>query len=206
MVSASRTDLKKTRLFLLPCLFYTVRCPSAKRECGLPHQCEHWAAHDTWFYIAGSFLRGAYSAAPVGNMLACSAFSFCIAVDCGTGEPVPYDTLFLHCACPGAKGTRIATPVCALVRNDTGFLRSRVIFTFPSHFTFYFFTIHYYLSLCAAAPVCALARNDTGVLRSCVFFTWCIDEFTVGNGPAHSAFRFAIFVHCGTRKRVPAVN
>ena len=135
-------------------------------------------------------------------------FYICVLLHCGTGEPVPYDASFIHCAHRGAtgetdchtsvstgsqrhggftqpchffivrvrvpQGRRIATPVCAPVRNDTfiyaavSFLHSPVI----SRFTFSLFTITYYFA--PATPVCALVRKDTGVLRSRVIFSSCV--------------------------------
>ena len=161
----------------------------------MPHQCAHWFAMTRGFYAAVSFLHCASPGASVGNMLACSAFSLCIAVDCGTGEPVPYDALFVHRACRGChRGdglphqcahwfakthlftlpchfyvVRVVVPRgCGLPHQCAHWLAMTHLFTLPCHI--YMMRVGVPQGRRIATPVCALVRNDTLFLRSRVIF------------------------------------
>ena len=136
-VSASRTDLKgsglphqcahwfaTTPLFLRSRVIFALCESWVPRRNGLPHQCAHWFATTHLFYAAVSFLHCASRG--------CQGETDCH-TSVRTGQLMTHlfyaAVSFIHCASPGAKGKRIATPVCALVRNDTVVLRSRVIYT-----------------------------------------------------------------------------
>ena len=137
-----------------------VVCSSCVSVCqgenGLPHQCAHWLAMTplflrcrviySWYIVRVP--RGCGLPHQCAHWFAMTQF-FYAAVS------------FIHCAYRGAGGETDChtSDVGHWFAKTRLFLRCRVIYTFPGHFTFYFFTIHYYLSLCAAAPACALGSS-----------------------------------------------